>query len=121
MLLHKARHIGQESKYAKLLGMRIEEWEVELHGTVRCGLSKRIDRVLDALQYDSCTKGNVRVWKNGEAEVLLPAVDNDVLFVFTHFLNHFYKEGVGVRQICDWCRLLWTYRKASRFVLRLDI
>ena len=53
----------------------------------------------------------MRVWKNGEAEVLLPAVDNDVLFVFTHFLNHFYKEGVGVRQICDWCRLLWTYRK----------
>ena len=111
LLLPKAHHIGQESKYAKHLGMRIEEWEVELHGTVRCGLSKRIDRVLDALQYDSCTKGNVRVWKNGEAEVLLPAVDNDVLFVFTHFLNHFYKEGVGVRQICDWCRLLWTYRK----------
>ena len=111
LLLPKAHHIGQESKYAKHLGMRIEEWEVELHGTVRCGLSKRIDRVLDALQYDSCTNGNVRVWKNGEAEVLLPAVDNDVLFVFTHFLNHFYKEGVGVRQICDWCRLLWTYRK----------
>ena len=110
LLLPKARNIGQESKYAKHLGMRIEQWEVELHGSLRCGLSRRIDRMLDALQYDSCTNGNVRVWKNGEAEVLLQAVDNDVLYVFTHFLNHFYKEGVGVRQICDWCRLLWTYR-----------
>ena len=29
LLLPKAHHIGQESKYAKHLGMRIEEWEVE--------------------------------------------------------------------------------------------
>ena len=27
-------------------------------------------------------------------------------FIFTHFLKHFYKGGLGLRQICDWCRLL---------------
>ena len=36
--------------------------------------------------------------------------DDDVVFVFTDFLHHFFIEGVGLRQICDWCRLLWTYR-----------
>jgi len=111
LLLPKARKIEIEYKHIKHLGMRIEDWEVELHGSLRCGLSKRINKVLDDLQYDIFNNGNVRVWKNGETDVLLPSANNDVLFVFTHFLDHFYHEGVGVRQICDWCRLLWTYRK----------
>ena len=37
-------------------------------------------------------------------------MNNDILLIFTHFLKHFYKGGIGLRQICDWCRLLWTYR-----------
>ena len=44
-------------------------------------------------------------------QVFLPAADEDVLFVFTHLLKHFYKEeGTCIRQICDWCRLLYRYR-----------
>ena len=42
--------------------------------------------------------------------VFLPSPDNDVLIVFTHFIKHFFKGGLGLRQICDWTRLLWTYR-----------
>ena len=52
----------------------------------------------------------MRVWKNDGADVPLPSPDNDVIIVFTHFLQHFFVGGVGLRQICDWCRLLWTYR-----------
>ena len=52
----------------------------------------------------------MRVWKNDGADVPLPSPDNDVIIVFTHFLQHFFCGGVGLRQICDWCRLLWTYR-----------
>ena len=33
-----------------------------------------------------------------------------MIFIFTHILKHFYIEGIGLRQICDWCRLLWKYR-----------
>ena len=36
--------------------------------------------------------------------------EDEVFYVFAHLLNHFYKSGVGIRQICDWCRLLWTFR-----------
>ena len=42
----------------------------------------------------------------------MPGPDNDVVIVFTHFLHHFFIGGVGLRQICDWCRLLWTYRES---------
>ena len=27
-----------------------------------------------------------------------------------HFIKHFYKEGMNLRQVCDWCRLLWVNR-----------
>lgn len=37
-------------------------------------------------------------------------VINDAFLVFSHILEHFYVEGIGLRQICEWCRLLWTYR-----------
>ena len=26
-----------------------------------------------------------------------------------HILHNFFFGGIGLRQICDWCRLLWTY------------
>lgn len=94
------------------LGMTIDGWVVELHGTLHSQLGERIDGLLDIniIQADTFENKKVRVWENGETEVMLPASDNDVIFVFTHILQHFYNGGIGLRQVCDWCRLLWTYR-----------
>lgn len=36
----------------KHLAMQVGQWEVELHGTLRVGLSQRVDRMLDKVQYD---------------------------------------------------------------------
>lgn len=91
-------------------GMTIDSWTVEIHDSLHCGLSKRIDNVLSELQRETFMEGNVRTWKNGDVQVFLLSVENDILYVFNHFLKHFYKGGLGLRQICDWCRLLWTYR-----------
>lgn len=99
-----------DERYSKHLGMNIDQWYVEIHGTLRTGLSGRIDKVVDDVQKDVFYGGNVRSWMNGKTTVFLPSPDNDVFFVFTHFIKHFYKEGMNLRQICDWCRLLWTYR-----------
>ena len=52
----------------------------------------------------------MRSWDNNGTLVFLPAPTEDVFFVFTHFIKHFYKERMSLRQLCDWCRLLWTYR-----------
>lgn len=101
-----------ETEYigAKHLGMTINGWVVELHGSLRVGLPNRINRVLDEIQRDTFYNGNVRSWNNNGTQVYLLGKENDIVYVFVHFLNHFYKEGVGLRQICDWCRLMWTYR-----------
>lgn len=105
-----ASEIEEENSYYKHIAMSIESWEVELHGTMRGGLWKRhddaIDRVYEEIFYNGCT----RQWMNGDVAITLPGENEDVFYVFTHILQHFYKGGVGLRQICDWVRLLWHYR-----------
>ena len=92
--------------------MKIESWTVELHGTLRCELSSKMDRIIDGIRDDTISKGHVRYWRDGNTDVALPGPDNDIIFIFTHILMHFYKGGIGLRQICDWCRLLWYYRNS---------
>ncbi len=99
-----------EDKKRLHIGYSLEGWTVELHGTMHTGISNRINVVVDEVQDDIFKNGGVRAWKVDE-NVCLPNPDNDVIIVYTHFLNHFYGEGIGLRQICDWCRLLWTYRQ----------
>lgn len=89
----------------------IDGWTVELHGTMHTNLSRGIDRWIDKVQEDVFYGGNVRSWLNGNTLVFLPSPDNDVIFVFTHILQHLFLEGIGLRQICDWCRLLYTFRE----------
>lgn len=106
-----AANVEGEYKRAKHLGITIDPWVVELHGTLHVGLSNKINKVLDDIKRDTFNGGNVRSWDNDGVLVFLMGEENDIAYVFAHFLNHFYKGGVGLRQICDWCRLLWTYRK----------
>jgi hypothetical protein len=115
-LIEKASSVDEENPYNRHLAMTIDGWPVELHGTLR-GSITRIDRVIDEVQDDVFYSGNVRSWQNGKTQVFLPAPNEDVFFVFTHILQHFYFEGIGLRQICDWCRLLWTYKDSLNYKL----
>ena len=88
----------------------IKNMEEELHGNMCGRFLKRVDNVLDKMQEEMFEGYEFRIWKCGEVDVPLPSVNNDAIFVFTHILQHFFIEGIGLRQICDWCRLLWRYR-----------
>lgn len=105
-----AEHVDPEERMMKHLGMTIGEWVVELHGTMHTEISPKVNMGVDEAQ-DACfKKGGVRSWNNSGTNILLPFPDNDIILVFTHILEHFFVEGVGLKQVCDWCRLLWTYR-----------
>lgn len=110
LLVPLATSVEKEYEREKHLGMSIDGWVVELHGRLYCGLSSSIERELDDIYVDTFNGGNVRSWNNNGVQVFQLGIENDVFYVFTHILQHFYKEGVGLRQICDWCRLMWTYR-----------
>lgn len=112
-----ATSVDEENEQRKHIAYNIDGWVVELHGTLHNSLSKRINKGLDQIHQDVFYAGEVRSWLNDGVSVFLPSVNNDILIVFTHFITHFYIGGIGLRQICDWCRLLWTYRDSINLVL----
>lgn len=105
-----ASHVDKEESYEQHTAMTIDSWLVELHGNLRTGVTSKIDKGIEDLQNGVFYGGNVRSWLNGNTQIFLPGSDIDVLFIFTHILKHFFRNGIGLRQICDWCRLLWTYK-----------
>ena len=105
-----ASSVEDEYEREKHLGMVIDGWVVELHGRLYSGLSSRIEKELDDVYRNTFYSGSIRSNTIGRVQVFMLSVENDAFYVFTHILQHFFKEGVGLRQICDWCRMLYYYR-----------
>ncbi len=105
-----ANEIADITDETKHYALNFRSWEVELHGTLHSQLSEKIDNTIDRIQENTFKYGEVRTWCNEGIEVFLPSPNNDVLFVFIHILQHFFFGGIGLRQLCDLSRLLWTYR-----------
>lgn len=110
VLLPTAQSIEPEYKSILHQGMTIDNIVVELHGTLKAGVTTQMDNGIEELEEDTLAERKVRAWNNNNVAVYQPCPDNDIILVFTHILDHFFKGGIGLRQICDWCRLLWVYR-----------
>lgn len=126
-LIPLAVSVEKEYIREKHLGMTIDPWRVELHGTLYSGLSSKIEKELEDVYRDTFYQGSVRSWMLGNVQVFQLAVENEVFYVFTHILQHFYKGGIGLRQVCDWCRLIVRYHdeldvsKLERRVIRAGL
>ena len=107
----------KEYSFNKEYQVSIGGWCLELHGSLRCGLSAALNKGVDSIRDSICDNHNIRYWKKDGISIPLPEENDDVLVIFTHFIKHFYKGELGIRQICDWCRLLWTYRKTIDLTL----
>lgn len=91
-------------------GAMAGDQEIEIHGTVHTGLGDRINNVLDSVQAQLFTKEGHRLHDYAGESVCIPSVDFDALYIFVHLLQHFYCGGLGLRQLCDWARVLHTNR-----------
>lgn len=109
MLSHSSSHQKEIIK-DKHFEFSLNQWNVEIHGDLPSLISKKIDDALRDIQDETFRYKNVRKWEYGEVIIHIPEPNNDIIFVFTHILKHFFRGGIGVRQICDWCRLLWAYK-----------
>lgn len=111
LLSQQASKTEEEYLHTKHLAFTIDSWEVEIHGSLRGGLLGRIDKMLDDVQAKVFYEGKVRSWINGNTQIFLLNVDEEIVYLFTHILEHFFKGGVGLRQLCDWCRALWVFKE----------
>lgn len=116
-LIPLASEVANEDVITKHQALVINGFDVELHGKMPFIISKRVDDGIDDVLDDLFCRGNVRSWDCNGTQFFLPSPDNDVILIFTHFLHHFFIEGVGLRQICDWCRLLYTYKDSLNYEL----
>lgn len=117
LLIPLADEVEDEDPVKKHQALIIKGFDVELHGKMPFALSRKADKVIDSVIDDSLKRGGARVWSYKNSDIYLLDADNDVIIVFTHFLHHFFIEGVGLRQVCDWCRLLWTYKDSLNIKL----
>ena len=69
LLIPLATDVETEYSHFKHLGMTLDGWMVELHGTQHSRLSKRVDGMIDSVQKDVFYGGNVRPWVNGGVTV----------------------------------------------------
>lgn len=113
----KVESFDPDNEFSRHINMHYGQWVVEIHANQFVTLSSKINEVLKDIHKDLFNNGNVRSWMDGNTQVFLPSANNDAVLIFTHFLSHFYKGGIGLRQICDWCRLLWTYRESLDYGL----
>lgn len=101
---------SEEGDVTKLhFGAMFGNVELELHGSVRTSLGQKINDTLDRVQAELYREGGHRRWNCLGTEVRIPSVDFDALFIFTHLLQHFFYGGLGLRQLCDWARVLHTH------------
>lgn len=107
-----ASKVDEEDEKRLHIAYTVGQWIVELHGTMRSGLWRKADKGLDRVQNAIFEERRVRSWINGDIQIFLPDANEDVVYTFSHILQHFYRGGIGLRQVCDWCRLLWVYRES---------
>lgn len=112
-----AQEVHKENDFDNHFSVILDGWDVELHGSMRSMLAKKTDALIDEIQKEAFEQNRYRVWNNNGTEILLPSSDDDVIIVFTHILKHFFHYGIGLRQVCDWCRLIYTYRDSLNYEL----
>ena len=109
-MMKKASLVTEEDDSRLHVALVMNSWVVELHGSLFHKFFTRLNTTLADLQSRLHQQRRVRLWNNDGVDIALPDPDLDVIFVFSHILEHFFEKGVGLRQICDWCRLLYSYR-----------
>ncbi len=103
-----ATHLDKEEPVRMHFGAMLGDLEVEIHGSIHTGLGRKVNEVLDEAQEALFSPDGHRL-QDGRADAIwIPSVDFDALFVFVHLLQHFYYGGLGLRQLCDWARVLHT-------------
>ena len=105
ILVPKASKVEDEVAEILHIGLFFGSIEVELHGTLSTLMSRSLDGKLKTLQERMFQKGTTTCQIEGYP-VPVPDLNFSAVYVFVHFLHHYWSGGIGLRQIIDWALLL---------------
>ncbi len=84
--------------------------EIHRHSHVEANpsLNRKYNRWSDDLLLGKT--GTLRSMQTCGVSIDLPPVEFDTMFIYYHLVHHLITGGIGLRQICDWCRHLHVYK-----------
>ena len=111
VLRPKATKVEEEVPEIYHQGMHYRSVEVEIHGSISTLMSRKLDRKLAALleeQFDGRAFPAVSI---GGADIPVPEAGFNALYIFVHFLQHYWSGGVGLRQFIDWMTFVSVHKR----------
>lgn len=91
--------------------LSVNDIEVELHGDINLVINPSVKRIFDSwLKTNLYNVPPCMVEIQGNA-IPVPPADFNVVYIFIHLFRHYLGEGVGLRQLCDWCRFLYINKE----------
>lgn len=111
ILLPKATKVLEEEPGIWHQGMRFRSIEVEVHGSISTLMSRKLDRKLAALLEELFDRRPFPTVTIGEAPVPVPDADFNAVYIFVHFLHHYWAGGVGLRQLVDWMTFVSVHKR----------
>lgn len=111
VLLPKATKVAGEEPEIFHQGMFFKSIEVEIHGSISTLMSRKLDRQLAALlaeQFDGRELPTVTI---GGEEIPVPEANFNAVYIFVHFLQHYWAGGVGLRQPLDWMTFVSVHKR----------
>lgn len=103
-LLQSLPHAVNSGQTIKHHSFDLNGIEIENHIVIAEFYSFRYQRTWNRILSDL-----LRTSPDGYGDVRLFNPQLNILYVFIHFLHHLMREGVGLRQLCDWL-MLWKSR-----------
>ena len=111
VLLPKATKVLEEERDIWHQGMYFRSIEVEIHGSISTLMSKKLDRKLAALLEEQFDGRDFPAVPIGGTPVPVPEAGFNAVYVFVHFLQHYWSGGVGLRQLVDWMTFVSVHKR----------
>lgn len=103
--------IGLETsmhQHVTINGVEIEVHHTTDHLSVRKH-RKALDKWVNECMNLTATPVSTNIWSSLGTDITLPPHTYNAFFILHHAVRHLASEGIGLRQICDWMRYLYTY------------
>lgn len=84
----------------------IDGVEVELHGSLNTKINSAANRHFNSWMDEMLFRATAVVYKVDGVNIPIPSANFNAVYVFIHLFRHYVFGGIGLRQVCDWMRLL---------------
>jgi hypothetical protein len=111
VLLPRATDVEEEKPGIWHQGLHFRSVEVEIHGSISTLMSRKLDRKLAALLREEFRTGTFPSVSIGGTAIPVPSADLNAVYVFVHFLQHYWSSGVGLRQLVDWMTFVSVHKR----------